>query len=79
MTSATAFSRLRPEPAGPGAPVRQPAVPPVPGGLAGRAVAELGFGPVFRRMWDLCLAYSEAGFRAGYLGVHQLLPERCAL
>jgi len=27
-------------------------------------------------MWDLYLAYSQAGFRTGYLDVHQLLPER---
>jgi cyclopropane-fatty-acyl-phospholipid synthase len=39
-------------------------------------VAQLGFGPDFRRMWNLYLAYSEAGFRAGYLDVHQLLLER---
>jgi cyclopropane-fatty-acyl-phospholipid synthase len=30
----------------------------------------------FQRMWDLYLAYSQAGFRAGYLDVHQLLLER---
>ncbi|MER6841831.1 cyclopropane-fatty-acyl-phospholipid synthase family protein [Streptomyces platensis] len=36
-------------------------------------VAALGFDPVFRRMWDFYLAYSEAGFRAGYLDVRQLL------
>ncbi|WP_199433101.1 SAM-dependent methyltransferase [Qaidamihabitans albus] len=34
-------------------------------------VAELGFDDVFRRMWDFYLAYSEAGFRSGYLKVHQ--------
>ena len=39
-------------------------------------VAELGFSPQFRRMWDLYLAYSEAGFRSGYLDVHQFLLER---
>ena len=39
---------------------------------AADAVSELGFGPVFQRMWELYLAYSEAGFRAGYLDVHQL-------
>jgi cyclopropane-fatty-acyl-phospholipid synthase len=27
-------------------------------------------------MWNLYLAYSEAGFRSGYLDVHQLLLER---
>ena len=45
---------------------------------AADAVSELGFGPVFQRMWDLYLAYSEAGFRAGYLDVHQLVLERSA-
>ena len=38
---------------------------------------DLGFGPAFQRMWDLYLAYSEAGFRAGYLDAHQLLLDRC--
>jgi cyclopropane-fatty-acyl-phospholipid synthase len=37
---------------------------------------QLGFGPVFQRMWNLYLAYSEGGFRAGYLDVHQLVLER---
>jgi cyclopropane-fatty-acyl-phospholipid synthase len=36
------------------------------------AVAALGFDEVFRRMWSLYLAYSEAGFRTGYLDVAQL-------
>ena len=45
---------------------------------AAGAVSELGFGPVFQRMWNLYLAYSEAGFRAGYLDVHQLVLERGA-
>ena len=35
------------------------------------AVAELGFDDVFHRMWELYLAYSEAGFRSGYLDVYQ--------
>ena len=35
------------------------------------AVAELGFDDVFQRMWELYLAYSEAGFRSGYLDVYQ--------
>lgn len=35
------------------------------------AVAQLGFDAVFRRMWELYLAYSEAGFRSGYLDVYQ--------
>jgi cyclopropane-fatty-acyl-phospholipid synthase len=26
---------------------------------------------VFGRMWELYLAYSEAGFRSGYLDVYQ--------
>ncbi|MCX4515592.1 class I SAM-dependent methyltransferase [Streptomyces sp. NBC_01619] len=36
------------------------------------AVAALGFDHVFCRMWELYLAYSEAGFRAHYLDVRQL-------
>jgi cyclopropane-fatty-acyl-phospholipid synthase len=35
------------------------------------AVAALGFDDVFLRMWDLYLAYSEAGFSSGYLDVYQ--------
>jgi cyclopropane-fatty-acyl-phospholipid synthase len=34
-------------------------------------VAYLGFDEVFARMWELYLAYSEAGFRSGYLDVYQ--------
>ncbi len=34
-------------------------------------VAMLGFDEVFRRMWSFYLAYSEAGFRSGYLDVVQ--------
>ena len=39
----------------------------------GRAteIAALGFDETFRRMWSLYLAYSEAGFRTGYLDVQQ--------
>ncbi|MFF9839399.1 class I SAM-dependent methyltransferase [Streptomyces sp. NPDC013740] len=37
------------------------------------AVAALGFDPVFRRMWEFYLAWSEAGFRAHYLDVRQFL------
>ncbi|WP_282697889.1 class I SAM-dependent methyltransferase [Streptomyces sp. CC208A] len=37
------------------------------------AVTELGFDPVFARMWEFYLAYSEAGFRSRYLDVRQLL------
>ncbi|MFJ8128434.1 class I SAM-dependent methyltransferase [Streptomyces hydrogenans] len=36
------------------------------------AVDALGFDATFRRMWELYLAYSEAGFRARYLDVRQL-------
>ena len=39
-------------------------------------LARLGFGPAFQRMWNLYLAYSEAGFRSHYLDVHQLILER---
>jgi cyclopropane-fatty-acyl-phospholipid synthase len=35
------------------------------------AVNALGFDEVFRRMWSFYLAYSEAGFRTGYLDVGQ--------
>ncbi len=35
------------------------------------AMAALGFDDVFQRMWELYLAYSEAGFRSGYLDVYQ--------
>jgi cyclopropane-fatty-acyl-phospholipid synthase len=34
-------------------------------------VDALGFDQTFRRMWSLYLAYSEAGFRSGYLDVYQ--------
>ena len=36
-----------------------------------QAVEALGFDRTFRRMWDFYLAYSEAGFRSGYLDVAQ--------
>lgn len=36
------------------------------------AVEALGFDETFRRMWSFYLAYSEAGFRTGYLDVAQL-------
>lgn len=36
----------------------------------------LGFDETFRRMWEFYLAYCEAGFRAGYLGVSQLQMTR---
>jgi cyclopropane-fatty-acyl-phospholipid synthase len=41
-------------------------------------VAALGFDEVFRRTWELYLAYSEAGFRSGYLDVVQLTCEKPA-
>jgi cyclopropane-fatty-acyl-phospholipid synthase len=34
-------------------------------------MAALGFDEVFQRMWQLYLAYSEAGFKSGYLDVYQ--------
>ncbi|HEX4016601.1 MAG TPA: cyclopropane-fatty-acyl-phospholipid synthase family protein [Frankiaceae bacterium] len=37
------------------------------------AVDALGFDATFRRMWSLYLAYSEAGFRSGYLDVYQYI------
>jgi cyclopropane-fatty-acyl-phospholipid synthase len=40
---------------------------------SGSRLSLLGFDEVFRRMWMLYLAYSEAGFRSGYLDVNQLL------
>ncbi len=39
-------------------------------------VARLGFDEVFNRMWTFYLAYSEAGFRSGYIGVSQLTLAR---
>lgn len=36
-------------------------------------VTALGFDHAFRRMWELYLAYSEAGFRSRYLDVRQLV------
>jgi len=39
-------------------------------------VEALGFDSTFMRMWQFYLAYSEAGFRAGYLDVHQLVFTR---
>ncbi|MEU9807505.1 class I SAM-dependent methyltransferase [Mycobacterium sp. NPDC050853] len=40
------------------------------------AVLMLGFDEVFCRMWQLYLAYSEAGFRSGYLDVQQWILQR---
>ncbi|MGC2486089.1 MAG: cyclopropane-fatty-acyl-phospholipid synthase family protein [Acidimicrobiales bacterium] len=39
-------------------------------------VARLGFDSTFRRMWEFYLAYSEAGFRSGYLDVAQFVLAR---
>ena len=39
-------------------------------------VSALGFDATFMRMWQFYLAYSEAGFRAGYLDVYQLVFAR---
>jgi cyclopropane-fatty-acyl-phospholipid synthase len=39
-------------------------------------VDALGFDATFRRMWTFYLAYCEAGFRAGYLDVAQLVLGR---
>lgn len=36
-------------------------------------IRELGFTNNFRRMWELYLAYSEAGFASGYLDVEHLV------
>jgi len=40
------------------------------------SLAQLGFDETFRRTWELYLAFSEAGFAAGYLDVHQFLIAR---
>lgn len=37
-----------------------------------KEVEALGFDETFRRMWSFYLAYSEAGFRTGYLDVQQM-------
>ena len=42
-------------------------------------VDRLGFDETFRRMWSFYLAYSEAGFRSGYLDVVQLVLTRTRL
>ncbi|WP_019878188.1 SAM-dependent methyltransferase [Sporichthya polymorpha] len=39
-------------------------------------VEALGFDATFRRMWEFYLGYSEAGFRAEYLDVHQFVLTR---
>ncbi len=40
------------------------------------AVAALGFDTTFRRLWQFYLAYSEAGFRSGYLDVAHIVLDR---
>jgi len=40
------------------------------------AIAAHGFDDTFKRMWEFYLAYSEAGFRSGYLDDVQLLLTR---
>ena len=42
-------------------------------------VTALGFDATFRRMWSLYLAYSEAGFRTGYLDVSQMTMAKPAV
>ncbi|MCO1577688.1 cyclopropane-fatty-acyl-phospholipid synthase family protein [Crossiella sp. SN42] len=39
-------------------------------------IEQLGFDRTFRRMWEFYLAYSEAGFRSGYLNVWQIALSR---
>ncbi len=41
-------------------------------------VEALGFDETFRRMWAFYLAYSEAGFRSGYLDVYQYVLTKAA-
>jgi cyclopropane-fatty-acyl-phospholipid synthase len=36
-----------------------------------KTLAHIGFDEVFSRMWELYLAYAEAGFRSGYLDAYQ--------
>ncbi len=44
-----------------------------------RTLSHMGFDDVFARMWEFYLAYSEAGFRSGYLNVYQWTFVREAL
>ncbi|MEV5652897.1 class I SAM-dependent methyltransferase [Nocardia sp. NPDC052254] len=39
-------------------------------------VAAIGFDATFRRVWQFYLAYSEAGFRSGYLDVEHIVVAR---
>jgi cyclopropane-fatty-acyl-phospholipid synthase len=36
-----------------------------------KTLAHIGFDAAFARMWELYLAYAEAGFKSGYLDVYQ--------
>jgi cyclopropane-fatty-acyl-phospholipid synthase len=45
-------------------------------GAQAGVVEQLGFDKTFRRMWDFYLAYSEAGFRSGYIDVAQFVLAR---
>ncbi|MFZ2177342.1 MAG: cyclopropane-fatty-acyl-phospholipid synthase family protein [Rhodococcus sp. (in: high G+C Gram-positive bacteria)] len=42
----------------------------------GTQIAGLGFDETFRRMWHFYLCYSEAGFRAGYIDVQQVVLDK---
>jgi cyclopropane-fatty-acyl-phospholipid synthase len=42
-------------------------------------ISRLGFDETFKRMWSLYLAYSEAGFRTGYLDVSQMTMAKPAV
>ena len=60
------------------APRPGPALRPAPWRSGGSSSSPTGttlegsFDDTFRRMWEFYLAYCEAGFRVGYLGVSQL-------
>ena len=45
-------------------------------GAQADVVDQLGFDRTFRRMWNFYLAYSEAGFRSGYIDVAQFVLAR---
>ena len=49
----------------------------IDGGL--RSAGAHGFDETFARMWEFYLAYSEAGFRSGYLGLSQLQLRRARM
>lgn len=46
--------------------------------IRGRDAAAQGFDPVFRRMWQLHLAATEASYRSGWVDAWQLLAQRAA-